>query len=108
MLTALFLRAARAGWPPIGHLARYPLVIGTAALGGVAGAAAWQWSWLAAIGVAPVLVSLAPCAAMCGLGLCLHRIGARSCGPPNSQTLAMQADGERVENSTVAQSTMEA
>jgi hypothetical protein len=32
---------------------------------------ALNWGWLTAIGLAPVLVSLAPCAAMCGLGLCM-------------------------------------
>ena len=35
---------------------------------------AWQWSWLVAIGVAPLLVSVAPCVAMCALGLCMHRM----------------------------------
>ncbi|TAL76373.1 MAG: hypothetical protein EPN75_14500 [Beijerinckiaceae bacterium] len=35
---------------------------------------AWQWSWLAAIGVAPLLVGAAPCVAMCALGLCMHRM----------------------------------
>jgi hypothetical protein len=36
---------------------------------------AWQWSWLVAIGVAPLLISAAPCLAMCALGLCMHRMG---------------------------------
>nr|RAV90531.1 hypothetical protein DBT45_10645 [Aerococcus tenax] len=40
---------------------------------------AWQWSWLITIGVAPLLVSAAPCVAMCALGLCMHRMG-RSTG----------------------------
>ena len=35
------------------------------------GGMALNWGWLTAIGLAPVLVSLAPCAAMCGLGLCM-------------------------------------
>ena len=29
------------------------------------------WSWLVAVGVAPILLSLLPCAAMCALGLCM-------------------------------------
>ena len=45
----------------------------------VAAGLAWQWTWLTAIGVAPVLVSLAPCAAMCALGLCMNRTAQRSC-----------------------------
>lgn len=30
-----------------------------------------NWGWLSAVGLAPILISLAPCAAMCGLGLCM-------------------------------------
>ena len=32
-----------------------------------------NWSALVAAGVAPVLLALAPCAAMCALGLCMNR-----------------------------------
>ena len=32
--------------------------------------AAFNWSWLVAAGIAPLLVSLAPCAIMCAVGLC--------------------------------------
>ena len=32
----------------------------------------WQQSWLAALGVAPFLIALLPCMAMCALGLCMH------------------------------------
>jgi len=37
------------------------------------------WGWLAAVGLAPLLLALAPCAAMCALGLCMNRGGGRSC-----------------------------
>ena len=30
----------------------------------------FSWGWLVAAGVAPILLTLAPCAIMCGLGLC--------------------------------------
>jgi hypothetical protein len=36
------------------------------------------WGWLAAIGVAPILLLLAPCAAMCALGLCMNKAGGKS------------------------------
>lgn len=42
----------------------------------VAGAAAvfggltLNWGWLTAIGVAPILLTLAPCGIMCAVGLC--------------------------------------
>src|SRR5215471_5799662 len=44
------------------------------ALAPIGAGLAWQWSWLAAIGVAPLLVSAAPCVAMCAFGLCMHRM----------------------------------
>ena len=37
------------------------------------------WSWLVAVGIAPLLVAVLPCAAMCALGLCASRLGGRSC-----------------------------
>lgn len=42
--------------------------------------AAFNWSWLVAAGVAPLLLSVLPCAAMCGLGLCMNRMCGRSSG----------------------------
>jgi hypothetical protein len=32
---------------------------------------ALNWSWLVAIGVAPLLLTVLPCVAMCALGLCM-------------------------------------
>lgn len=37
------------------------------------------WGWLAAVGIAPVLLALAPCAAMCALGLCMNKGRGKSC-----------------------------
>ena len=37
------------------------------------------WGWLVAAGIAPIFIALAPCAAMCALGLCMNRMGSRSC-----------------------------
>jgi hypothetical protein len=47
---------------------------------------ALNWSWLVAIGVAPILIALAPCAAMCALGLCMSRMGGQSCSTQSSST----------------------
>lgn len=33
------------------------------------------WNWLAALGFAPLILSLAPCAAMCALGVCMMARG---------------------------------
>ncbi|MEI2302192.1 hypothetical protein [Ensifer sp. MJa1] len=35
---------------------------------------AFNWSWLIAAGVAPLLLSVLPCVAMCTLGLCMNRM----------------------------------
>lgn len=54
------------------------VLLGVLGLALIGGGLAWQWSWLVAIGVAPLLVSAAPCVAMCALGLCMHRMGNRT------------------------------
>ncbi|WP_428390946.1 hypothetical protein [Lichenicoccus sp.] len=36
---------------------------------------AWKWSWLVAAGMIPILISVAPCMLMCGLGLCMKGRG---------------------------------
>lgn len=45
---------------------------------------AMNWSWLAAIGVAPIIIALAPCAIMCGLGLCMMCRSGNSCSSDGS------------------------
>ncbi len=37
--------------------------------------AALNWNWLVAAGVAPVLLAILPCFAMCALGLCMNHSG---------------------------------
>jgi hypothetical protein len=97
------------------HAARYYLggrrgLIALAVLIAVAGAAL-NWSWLVALGVAPLLLSLAPCLAMCALGLCMTRMAGQSCSagtdaarsaapaapPPHQALPAVAADVGRVE-----------
>lgn len=99
MDTTAFVPTAAATGSPLARLVRSRVVIGAIALGVIAVAAASQWSWLVAIGVAPLLLSMAPCAAMCGLGLCMHRMGGRSCGAANSQMPTTQPDPGRIANS---------
>ncbi len=50
----------------------------------VGAALAFNWSWLVAVGAAPLLLALAPCAAMCALGLCMNRSGGKSCSSESS------------------------
>lgn len=39
----------------------------------------FNWSWMVAAGIAPLLLSALPCVAMCALGLCMRGMGGRSC-----------------------------
>jgi hypothetical protein len=56
------------------------VLIGIAAVVLVA-AATFNWGWLVAIGVAPLLLAMAPCAAMCALGLCTMGSGKKGVPP---------------------------
>lgn len=76
----------------IGGLARHYLggrrglmLLGTATV--VAGVVL-NWSWFVAVGLAPILLALAPCAAMCALGLCMNKLmgGDKSCSTKSSAT----------------------
>ena len=57
---------------------RLPNWLGRRRLWGLAGFAAvgaglaLNWGWLTAVGAAPILIGLMPCAAMCALGLCMR------------------------------------
>jgi hypothetical protein len=49
-----------------------------AAIALVAGLA-FNWSWLVAAGIAPLLIAVLPCVAMCALGLCMSQMTGRAC-----------------------------
>ena len=55
------------------YLGRRNALLMLAAIAIVAGLA-FNWNWLVATGVAPILIALLPCAVMCGLGLCFHKL----------------------------------
>lgn len=57
---------------------RVLIVVGLAV---VAGGLALDWGWLSAIGIAPLIVSVAPCLLMCALGLCMRGYGPSSGSP---------------------------
>lgn len=52
------------------------------------------WSWLVAAGIAPILISVLPCLAMCALGLCMHRGGGRSCSAEDTTPKTIDAPVE--------------
>jgi hypothetical protein len=72
----------------LNRLGQHRLLLGGAALALLASGFAWQWSWLVAIGVAPLLIGTAPCLAMCALGLCMHRMGTRAGGVTQDAPIA--------------------
>ena len=41
--------------------------------------AALNWSWLVAVGIVPLLITVLPCVAMCALGLCMNKMAGGSC-----------------------------
>ena len=48
---------------------RWALILGVFAL--VGAGLALGWPWLAAAGLAPLVLAVLPCAAMCALGMCM-------------------------------------
>lgn len=68
----------------------------------LAAGAALNWSWLVAAGIAPVLLALLPCAAMCALGLCMNKLSGQSCSTgktskPDSAATGIAANAEQSE-----------
>lgn len=82
----------RAPSTPLGH--RLPswlrgrrgrVLLGTLVLGL---GAALNWSWLVAVGIAPLLLSVLPCIAMCALGVCMSRV----VGSPDGASSAISSE----------------
>jgi hypothetical protein len=77
---AVVRESPREAWAPRGRLIlgsrKFWLVLMAVA---VVAAAAFNWSWLVAVGVAPLLLTLLPCAAMCALHLCASKGADGSC-----------------------------
>lgn len=58
-----------------------------------------NWGWLVAAGIAPLLIGFAPCAVMCALGLCMSRMGGKSC---STESKAKGDHGEARSAATVS------
>jgi hypothetical protein len=76
-------------------------LIGLAVVLGLA-AIALNWGWLVAVGIAPLLLAFAPCAAMCALGLCAMRMGGGSCSSTTGTTGDAASQASRPEALSVA------
>jgi hypothetical protein len=55
------------------YVGRRNMILILAALA-IAGGIAMNWNWLVASALAPIVIALLPCAVMCGLGLCAHKL----------------------------------
>jgi hypothetical protein len=58
--------------------------------------AALNWSWLVAVGIAPVLITVLPCAAMCALGLCMSKMAGGSCSSETRSVETPKPDARAV------------
>jgi len=93
---------SRSGSFPFGGPRTWLALAAVALLGG----AALNWSWLAAVGIAPLLLALAPCAAMCALGACM-KSGGDGCkrqeapeSPTSGSVPVATADPDRTQHPT--------
>ena len=77
-------------WPYIGGRRGLMFLAIGIAVGGVA----MTWSWLVAVGIAPILLAVLPCVAMCALGLCMKKGGGKSCSS-GDKTAAEGSDLKR-------------
>lgn len=60
----------------------------------VIGGMAFNWSWLTAIGVAPILLAVAPCGVMCAVGMCTMGKKQTPAAPAPPQQTPQLNDGE--------------
>lgn len=78
-------------------LGRRPGLVGLALL--VVFAAIWQWDRLVALGIAPLILAVAPCLVMCSLGLCMQKLMGGNCSktqqPPDSSEPMTVVDSRR-------------
>jgi hypothetical protein len=59
---------------------------------------ALNWSWLVAIGVAPILIAVLPCLVICGLGLCMSKMTGNSSDPKQHENPALRPDLKNISN----------
>jgi hypothetical protein len=68
----------------------------------VAGAA-FNWSWLVAVGIAPIFIAVLPCVAMCALGLCMNKMAGRSCSTDAARRQTTDASPDDASPATIEQ-----
>jgi hypothetical protein len=61
------------------------MALGIAGMAASVAGLALGWDWLTAIGVAPLILTAAPCIVMCALGMCMMGRGRQSSPGPQTQ-----------------------
>jgi hypothetical protein len=69
------------------YVGRRNMILILAALA-IAGGIAMNWNWLVASALAPIVIALLPCAVMCALGLCMHRLSGKAGASGDSGRIA--------------------
>lgn len=91
--------AGKSGW-----LNSRNLLIGAAVLGGGGALYFGGWGWLVAAGLAPIILGVLPCLAMCALGLCASRMGKKESPNASISVPPKAADTESLAGSTNSES----
>lgn len=78
------LSFTQTAWALSRHYLTNRKVLAVLAVAVIGAGLALNWGWLVAAGIGPVLLALAPCAAMCALGLCMKGMGGKSCSDDKS------------------------
>lgn len=58
----------------------------------IAAGLALGWNWVVALGLAPIVLALAPCALMCALGMCMMGMGHRKTADPTAAPEAKMSE----------------
>ena len=60
----------------------------------VVGGVVLSWGWLVAAGIAPLMLAVLPCVAMCALGLCANKMGGKSCSDEQNKAKVVDKHAE--------------
>ena len=63
----------------------------TAAALALAVGAVLNWSWLVAAGIAPLILAVLPCVAMCALGLCANKMSGKACANERNENVTAES-----------------
>jgi len=67
---------------------RHRLILASAGIAVTGAGLALGWDWLSAVGIAPLIVTAAPCLIMCALGMCMMGRGNQAGSNPGTTSTA--------------------